>query len=146
MALLFGSVTGFILLVVLIFYVLKLCSITLFYIPGFENVFQFIIVIIPYVIFFCGYYYMHTKIGSAKTTTARLSGKILMVLGSLVCFASMIMAILVFLKVRNELVATFNSNSHYSFIAQILFLFATAAMIATGDPKEKNWLEREQGL
>ena len=143
MALLFGAVTGFLLLVVIIFYILKLFSITLFYIPGFENVFQFIIVIIPYMIFFCGYYYMHTKIGSAKTKTAQLSGRILMILGSLVCFASMIMAILVFLKVKNEWVATFNSNSHYSFIAQILFLFATAAMIATGDAKEKNWLERE---
>jgi glucan phosphoethanolaminetransferase (alkaline phosphatase superfamily) len=145
MALLFGAVTGFILLVVIIFYILKLCSITLFYIPGFENVFQFIIIIIPYVIFFCGYYYMHTKISNAKTTTAQLSGRVLMVFGSLVCFASMIMAILVFLKVKSEWVATFNTNSHYAFIAQILFLFATAAMIATGDAKEKNWMEREEG-
>ena len=138
MALLFGAVTGFILLVALIFYILKLCSITLFYIPGFENVFQFIIIIIPYVIFFCGYYYMHKKIGNAKTKTAQVAGRILMVFGSLVCFASMIMAILVFVKVKNDWVASFNSNSHYSFIAQILFLFATAAMIATGDAKEKH--------
>ena len=142
MALLFGAVTGFILLVVIIFYVLKLCSVTLFYIPGFENVFQFIVVIIPYVIFFCGYYYMHTKIAVAKTKSARISGRILMVLGSFVCLASMVMAILVLIKVKSDWVSTFNSNSHYAFIAQILFLFATAAMIATGDPKEKNWLER----
>jgi hypothetical protein len=146
MALLFGAVTGFILLVVIIFYILKLCSITLFYIPGFENVFKFIIVIIPYVIFFCGYYYMHTKIGSAKTKTAQMSGRILMVFGSLVCFASMIMAILVFLKVKSEWVSSFNTNSHYAFIAQILLLFATAAMIATGDAKEKNWMERDSSL
>lgn len=144
MALLFGAVAGFVLLVVILFYVLKLFSVTLFYIPGFENVFRFIIVIIPYVIFFCGYYYMHTKIGSTKTKTAQLSGRILMVMGSLVCFASMIMAILVLVKVKSDWVSTFNSNSHYAFIAQILFLFATAAMIATGDPKEKNWMEREQ--
>jgi hypothetical protein len=142
MALLFGAVAGFVLLVVVLFYILKLFSVTLFYIPGFENVFQFIIVIIPYVIFFCGYYYMHTKIASAKTTTAQVTGRILMVFGSLVCFASMLMAIAVFMKVKNEWVATFNVNSHYSFIAQILLLFATAAMIATGDAKEKNWMER----
>ena len=145
MALLFGAVAGFVLLVVIIFYILKLCSITLFHIPGFENVFQFIIITIPYVIFFCGYYYMHTKIGSAKTKTAQMTGRILMIFGSLVCFASMIMAILVFLKVKNEWVATFNIYSHYAFIAQILLLFATAAMIATGDAKEKNWMQREEG-
>lgn len=146
MALLFGAVAGFVLLAVILFYLLKLFSITLFYIPGFENVFQFIIVIIPYVIFFCGYYYMHTKIGAAKTTTARVTGRILMIFGSLVCFASMIMAILVFIKVKSDWVGVFNSNSHYAFIAQILLLFATAAMIATGDPKEKNWMERDSSL
>jgi len=142
MALLFGAVAGFVLLVVGLFYLLKLFSVTLFYIPGFENVFQFIIVIIPYVVFFSGYYYMHTKIAAAKTKTAQLTGRILMIFGSLVCMASMIMAILVLIKVKNQWVATFNSNSHYAFIAQIVLLFATAAMIATGDPKEKNWMER----
>ena len=38
MALLFGAVAGFVLLVVGLFYLLKLFSVTLFYIPGFENV------------------------------------------------------------------------------------------------------------
>ena len=142
MALLFGAVAGFVLLVVGLFYLLKLFSVTLFYIPGFENVFQFIIVIIPYVVFFSGYYYMHTKIAASKTKTAQLTGRILMIFGSLVCMASMIMAILVLIKVKNQWAATFNSNSHYAFIAQIVLLFATAAMIATGDPKEKNWMER----
>jgi hypothetical protein len=142
MALLFGAFAGFVLLVVGLFYLLKLFSITLFYIPGFQNVFQFLIVIIPYVVFFSGYYYMHTKIAGAKTKTARLTGRILMIFGSLVCMASMVMAILVLINIKNQWVALFNTNSHYAFIAQIVLLFATAAMIATGDAKEKNWMER----
>jgi len=144
MALLFGAVAGFVLLVVILFYILKLCSITLFNIPGFEYIFQFIIVIIPYVIFFFGYHYMHTKIGGAKSKPAQVAGRILMIFGSLLCFFSMLMALLVLFKVHNEWLVIFNDNSHYAFIAQILLLFATAAMIATGDTKEKNWMDRER--
>ena len=142
MALIFGAVAGFLLLVVIIFYALKLCSITLFNIPGFEYIFQFIIVIIPYVIFFFGYYYMHTKIGVTKSKSAQIAGRVLMVFGSLLCFASMVMAILILFKVHKEWLIIFNDNSHYAFIAQILLLFATAATIATGDAKEKNWMEK----
>ena len=142
MMLLFGSVAGFLLLIVGIFYLLKLFSVTLFHIPGFESFYRLIITVIPYVIFFAGYYYLQSKIGAAQKKGAQIAGKILLITGSLVCFASMIMAILELLKLNSPLLDLFNDNTHYSLIVQILFLFFAAAAIATGDAKEKNWIEK----
>ena len=137
MMLLFGSVAGFLLLIIGIFYLLKLFSVTLFHIPGFESFYRLIITVIPYVIFFAGYYYLQSKIGAAQKKGAQIAGKILLITGSLVCFASMIMAVL-----DSPLLDLFNDNTHYSLIVQILFLFFAAAAIATGDAKEKNWIEK----
>jgi hypothetical protein len=143
MALLFGGLLGLILLIVILFYVLKLFSIAMFNIPGSDSVFQVVIIMVPYVIYFSGYYYMHTKIAAAKTKVSRILARCFLVVGSLICFTTMIFSLLIFLKVKSEWLRTFESNSHYSMIIQIIVLFATAAIIATGDPKEKNWMERE---
>jgi hypothetical protein len=97
---------------------------------------------VPYIIYFSGYYYMHTKIAAAKTKLSRVLARFFLVTGSLICFATMILSLMIFVKVKNELLRTFDANSHYSMIIQIIMLFATAAIIATGDPKEKNWMER----
>ncbi len=143
MALIFGGFIGFLLLIILIFYILKLSSITLFLIPGSENAFHFFITIIPYAIFFSGYYYLHTKITFAKTKLSRYLSRFLLVTGSALCLITMLLSLLVLYKVKTEWLRAFDDNTHFALIAQILLLFFTAAIIATGDPKEKNWMEKD---
>ena len=142
MALLFGGLLGSIAIIVILFYLLKLFSIAMFNTPGADNVFHVFIIMVPYMIFFSGYYYMHTKIAAAKTKLSRVLARLFLVVGSLICFATLIFSLLVFFKIKNEWLRTYDANSHYSLIIQVFMLFITAAIIATGDPKEKNWMEK----
>ena len=142
MTLLFLGFIGFILLVIIIFYLLKLCSITLFHIPGFDKVFQFIIIIIPYLLFFSAYRYLHKKIPDSTKKYSRFIGRTLLIVGSTVCFATLVISTLKFGGVRKEWINTFDDNLHYALIFQIIILFLCAAIIATGDAKEINWRDR----
>ena len=142
MALLFGGLVGFLLLLVVIFYLLKLCSITLFYIPGFDSFFTFIIIVIPYLIFFSGYYYLHKKIPLSKSKTAAAIARIFLVTGSLLCVCTMILSSLKLFGVQKSFLLTYEDNSQYTWIVQIVILFFTALILATGDAKEKDWMYR----
>lgn len=145
MGLLFATLAGFILLVVILFYALKLFSITLFHIPGSDIAFQFLVTIVPYAVFFAGYNYLFKKVnGKDKSKASKISGKVLLVIGSLLCLASMIMAVLFLFNIKSEWLQLFNDNTHYAFMIQIVMLFLCAITIASGDPKEKNWMERKQ--
>lgn len=142
MALLLGGFIGFIGLIVVIFYILKLFSITLFYIPGFDKFFQFIIIIIPYIIFFCGYYYLHKKIPLSKSKIAIVLARTFLIIGSLLCAATLVLTTLKLFGVQKSFLLTFDDNSQYGWIAQIVILFFTALIIATGDAKEKDWIHK----
>ena len=142
MALLFGGFIGFIALVAILFFLLKLCSITLFYIPGFDHLFQFIVIIIPYLIFFMGYYYLHTKIPLSKSKTGAMVGRIFLIVGSLLCTATMVIATLTLFGVHKSFLLTYQDNSQYGWIIQVVILFFTALIIATGDEKEKDWMDK----
>lgn len=142
MALLFGGFIGFLGLIVVIFYILKLFSVTLFYIPGFDKFFQFIIIIIPYIIFFCGYYYLHKKIPLSKSKIAIVLARTFLIIGSLLCAATLVLTTLKLFGVQKSFLLTFDDNSQYGWIAQIVILFFTALITATGDAKEKDWIHK----
>lgn len=142
-ALLFGGLIGFIGLIVIIFYLLKLCSITLFNIPGFDSFFQFIIIVIPYIIFFCGYYYLHKKLPFSKSKNAAIIGKMFLIAGSLLCLATLILSTLKLLGIQKTFVLLYQDNSQYGWIAQIVILFFSALIIASGDAKEKDWMDKK---
>ena len=142
MALLFGGFIGFITLVAIIFFLLKLCSITLFYIPGFDHLFQFTVIIIPYLIFFMGYYYLNSKISLSKNKTGAIIGRIFVVVGSLLCAATMVIATLTLFGVHKRFLLTYQDNSQYGWIIQVVILFFTALIIASGDEKEKDWMDK----
>ncbi len=142
MALLFGGFIGFLGLIVVIFYILKLFSVTLFYIPGFDHFFNFIIIIIPYIIFFLGYYYLHKKIPLSKSKMAIVLARAFLIIGSLLCAATLILSTLKLFGVQKSFLLTFDENSQYGWIAQIVILFFTALIIATGDAKEKDWIHK----
>ena len=143
MALLFGGFIGFLGLVIVIFYMLKLFSVTLFYIPGFDRFFNFVIIIIPYIIFFLGYYYLHKKISLSKSKTASIIAKAFLIIGSLLCAATLVLATLKLFGVQKTFLLTFDENSQYGWIAQIVILFFTALIVATGDAKEKDWMDKK---
>ncbi|MFT3681762.1 MAG: hypothetical protein QM791_15935 [Ferruginibacter sp.] len=143
MALLIGAFTVFVLLVIGLFYLLKLFSITLFAIPGTEKVYHFLIVLVPYTVFFFGYYYMHKKIRTSINRTARFFATLFLIAGSLICFGCLVLAVLDYFSLKTAWVKTYRENSHYGLASQIIMLFFTAMILASGDPKEKDWMERD---
>jgi hypothetical protein len=142
MALLFGGLVGFLGFIIVIFYLLKLCSITLFNIPGFDNFFELIIIIIPYIIFFLGYYYLHNKIPLSKSKIAARLGRVFLVIGSLLCTVTLLLSTLKLFGMHKGFLLTFDQYSQYAWIAQIVILFFTALIIASGDAKEKDWMQK----
>jgi hypothetical protein len=142
LALIIGSFLGFLILAVSLFFILKLFSITVFSIPGIDKAYQFLVVFIPYLIFFSGYYYLHKKIHLSTKMYSRILSMLFLVAGSLICVVSLVLSMLSSFKVKNEWLRLYGEHSHYSFIVQIILLFATALIIATGDPKEKDWMEK----
>ena len=142
MTLLLGGFFGFIALLATIFFLLKLCSITLFYIPGFDHLFQFIVTIIPYLIFFMGYYYLNIKVPLCRSKTGVITGRILIVVGTLLCAATMVIATLTLFGVHKSFLLTYQDNSQYGWIIQVVILFFTALIIAAGDEKEKDWMDK----
>jgi len=140
--LLLGGFISFILSIVIIFYVLKLCSVTLFYLPGFDHLYQFVVTVTPYVIFFMGYYYLHKKIPLSKNKGAAIAARILFVIGSLLCLCTMILSTLTMFGVQKRFLLTYQDNSQYGWIIQVVILFFTALITATGDAKEKDWMDK----
>lgn len=142
MALLMGGFLSIILFLVLFFYLLKLLSLTFFNIPGTENVFHVVIILVPYIVYYASYYYLQKKIAKATTTTSKSLSWFFLIAGIIVCTITLTMAFMVFFKINYPWLRVFDANSHYAFIAQIIFLFATSMFIASGDKKEKDWMER----
>ncbi len=144
MAWLMAAFLAFTALVVLLFYLLKLCSITLFIIPGFDSFYHFIIIIIPYLIFFAGYYYMQKKIAASKSKTSSAIAWVLIITGSLLCLVTMVISTLTLFNIQKSFLLTYEDNSQYTLIIQVVFLFLTALIIATGDEKEKDWMDKNK--
>ena len=142
MGMLLGSFLGIIAVLIGIFYALKFSSIALLHTPGFDAIFKFIVTIIPYLMFFWGYRYMHHKILLTPSKAASLTAKILSVIGSLFCAAAMVLSSLRLFGVQKSFLLTFEDNSQYAWILQILILFVIAMTLASGDAKEKDWMER----
>jgi hypothetical protein len=46
------------------------------------------------------------------------------------------------LHVKSDALRVFEDNGNYALIAQIIVIFLTAATLASGDEKEKDWKER----
>lgn len=144
MLLIAGGFFGFIILIALFFFILRLLSITMFHIPGFDLFFQYVIIIIPYLLFFAAYYYLYKKISGSKNRLSRIIARLLLIAGCLVCLFTLTLSTVIFLKVKNDWLRFFEDNAHYALIIQLIIIFATAAVLASGDGKEKDWMEREK--
>ncbi len=142
MVLIVGSFLGFILLIGLLIFILRLFSITVFHIPGFDLFFQYVVITIPYMIFFAAYYYLYNKISLSKSKVARLIAVLLIGAGCMICLFTLSLSTAVFLHVKNDWLKLYDNNGHYALIIQIVILFLTAGILASGDAKEKDWMER----
>ncbi len=142
MLLIAGGFLGFILFVALLVFILRLFSITLFYIPGFDLFFELIIVMIPYLVFFAAYYYLFKKINHSSIKATRIIARILVFAGIVFCTLTLILSIMLYKKINNDWLKIFEQNSHYGLIFQLILLLLTAGIIAGGDTKEKDWMER----
>ncbi len=144
MGLLLLSVVGFAALLAGIFYLLKLFSVVMFHIPGSAWIFNLFIVTAPYLILFAAYYLVHSRIRSARPHPGTTSARIILSLGSLFCIAGLIIVLLEFLKVNTVLIKWYNPVSKYQFAGHLLLMLLSAGLLATSEPKEKSWLDRQQ--
>lgn len=138
------SVFGLAALIAIIFFSLKLFAITAFNIPGSGYVFAFFMVTIPYFILFGAYYLVHKKISSSKTNTASVAARLILTVGSLICIAQLTIALLSFFKVYFDWMGMYESYNKAWFALHLILILISAGVLATGDPKEKNWMERKQ--
>lgn len=143
MGLLMASVLGFAAIIAIIFFVLKLFAVATVNIPGSGYVFEFFITAIPYFILFSAYYLVHKKISSSKTNTSSVLARILLTAGSLICVTQLVFALLIFFKVHTHWLVAYSEYDKAGFALHLILILIAAGILATGDPKEKHWLERK---
>ncbi len=66
-----------------------------------------------------------------------------LIAGSLLCLATLILSTLKLLGIQKTFVLLYQDNSQYGWIAQIVILFFSALIIASGDAKEKDWMDKK---
>jgi hypothetical protein len=143
MWLLVASVFGIAALVAVIFFVLKFFAISVSFIPGSGYVFEFFITTVPFFILFAAYYLVHKKISSSKTSTASVTSRTLLTIGSLICVAQLSVAILSFFNIKTNWLDTYEAYNKAWFALHLILILIAAGILATGDPKEKSWLDRK---
>ena len=144
MLLIVGGFISLILFIAILIFVLRLFSITLFYIPGFDLFFQYVIILIPYILFFSAYYYLYKKITLSKSRASRIIARILIAMGCIICLFTLSLSTALFLNIKNDWLRLYEDNGHYAMVIQIVIIFLTAGTLASGDPKEKDWMERKE--
>lgn len=142
MLLIAGSFVSFIVFIALLIFVFRLFSISVFHIPGFDLFFQYIIIAIPYLLFFAAYYYLYRKIKLSTSKLASLLAKLLLLAGCATCVFTLLLSTALFLHIKSDALKIYEDNGHYALIVQIIIIFLTAATLASGDEKEKDWMER----
>lgn len=142
MWLLLASVFGIVALITIIFYVLKLFAVSVSFIPGSASAFEIFITTIPYFILFAAYYLVHNKISTGKIKLASITSRILLTIGSLVCIVQLVIAVLSYLNIKTEWFDTYQSYNKAWFALHLILILIAAGILATGDPKEKSWMER----
>lgn len=143
MGLIMLGALGFVALVVVLFFILKLFSVALFNIPGSAYVFELCITAIPFFILFAAYYVVHKKIAASKTNASSVAARVILTIGSLICVIQLVFALLLFFNVRTEWLLTYSEYDRAGFALHVIVILISAGVLATGDEKQKNWLERK---
>ena len=142
MWMLLASVFGMIALIAVIFYALKLFAVSVSFIPGSVYVFEIFITTVPYFILFAAYYLVHKKISSGKVKLASVTSRILLTAGSLVCIVQLVIAVLSYCNIKTDWFDTYQSYNKAWFALHLILILIAAGILASGDPKEKSWLDK----
>jgi hypothetical protein len=137
-----GTFLSVIIAIALVIFILRFLSIIAINIPGFTDFYGYIMLIIPYGIFFTTYYFLRSKIALAASKISRIFGTIFFTLGFLTCIASLTIATINFIKIRNNIQLTFEEFSHYFLVIQLAFIFIITMTLGLGDAKEEDWLDK----
>src|ERR1700743_1838813 len=112
------SFFGVIIAVALVVFLLRLFSMAVINVPGFTDFYGYIMLIIPYGIFFTTYYFLRGKIALTVGKTAKVLGAIFFTLGFLACLGSLIVSTINFIKTINHIDLTLEELSHYFLVIQ----------------------------
>lgn len=145
MWLLMASLFGLLLLLAVVFFVLKLLAATANSLPGTNYVFSFFINTVPYFILFGAYYLVHKKISAANTNASSVSARLVLTIGSLLCLAQLAIAILTVFNLKYPWLQLYNEYNKAGFALHLIMILIAAGLLATGDTKEKNWMDRSEG-
>jgi membrane-bound acyltransferase YfiQ involved in biofilm formation len=86
---------------------------------------------------------VHKKISSGKTNASSTAARIILTAGSLICVSGLVISMMLFFKMNNKFLALYGEYSHQGFALHVILILIATGVLATGDPKEKSWLERE---
>ena len=137
------SAFGILAIIAILFFVLKLFSVALFNIPGSAYVFELCITVIPFFILFAAYYLVHKKISSGKTNASAVAARIILTVGSLICVMQLVFALMLFFKVKANWLMIYTEYDRGGFALHVILILIAAGILATGDAKQKSWLERK---
>jgi hypothetical protein len=135
---------GVIMAVLLVIFILRSISMVAINIPGFTELYGYIMLIIPYGIFFTTYYFLFGKLTLAASKTSKVLGTIFFTLGFLACITSLIIASINFIKTINHIELTCEEISHYFLVIQLGFIFIITMILGFGDAKEEDWLDKHK--
>ncbi|HMG83961.1 MAG TPA: hypothetical protein VK559_13050 [Ferruginibacter sp.] len=138
------SFFGVVIAVALVVFLLRLFSMAVINIPGFTEFYGYMMLIVPYGLFFTTYYFLRSKLALASKT-ARIVGTLFYTLGLLACIASLIIASVNFIKTINHVELSFEDLSPYFLVIQLAFIFIITMTLGLGDAKEKDWMDKHKG-
>lgn len=140
--LIMGVVFGALVVFGLVFFILKIISVSLFDNRISENIFHYLVTIIPYLIFFGAYYYLYQKIKQAKKIFLKTIAFLLIIIGCLICLSSLVLFTMIAFEIEKDWLGAFDEHSGYTLVAQLVIVFLAAMTLAFGDPKEKDWIQK----
>ena len=143
MLLFFGAFVAFILGVAILIFVLRLFSSTLIHIPGFDRFFEYVILLVPYLVFYAAYCYLYQNIKLSKNKASKIIAWVFLLTGLVICTAALALATLVYAHVQTDSLRLYNQYSQYPLIIQLILVLITSGITASGDKKEKDWMQRE---
>jgi len=143
-ALILALLAGILLCGAAVFYLLKVFSIAVFSIPGSDFLYQYIVTLTPFLIYFAAYYFLNKQIILSEKTGSIITARFFHIVGMISATGFLVLALLNLSGVKHEWIRLYERYSFLTLISQILLLFATTLSLATADKKEVDWMQKNK--
>ena len=140
--LIIGGITGFLLLVAILVFLLKYISVGLFSTRFSLVVYHFFISALPYFIFLSAYYFLKTKIKESINKVSKILSVCFLLFGTLIAGSFLVVVFgSVFIKIKswNYFLDDYGG---YALTVLLVIVFLSSMILAFGQPKEKDWMEK----